>query len=186
MCGWVALGSLVWLLWKISWLFFQMTCNSCATFISGHLNIKGCKMPHTFGTSIEEFGAAENLVIGKINNIYSGEMQICLRWGSMNNWVRTIILNYSSLNIRQCVFYDRGANRVLWQQQRAAAAVITPALLNCEKKSSFVPAVFFKNTIRWRRRVNNAPLTLPTHIPITETSCTASPRVRHSRLEYWC
>lgn len=42
-------------------------------------------MPHTFGTSFEEFGAAENFVIGKINNIYSVEMQISLRWGPMNN-----------------------------------------------------------------------------------------------------
>lgn len=42
-------------------------------------------MPHTFGISFEEFGAAENFVIGKINNIYSAEMQISLRRGPMNN-----------------------------------------------------------------------------------------------------
>lgn len=39
----------------------------------------------TLGTSFEEFGTAENFVIGKINNIYSVEMQISLRRGPMNN-----------------------------------------------------------------------------------------------------
>lgn len=148
-------------LWKISfnrtWLFFQMTCNSCATFISSHLNIKGYKMPHTFGTSTEEFGAAENLVIGKINNIYSAEMQISLRWGSMNNWVRTIILNNSFLNILQCVFlcfffYDHRVNWVLWQQQ--CVAVITPSVCGpflIEAKKKFLCASSFKKIRRrWK------------------------------------
>lgn len=84
--------------------FLPMICKSRSTFISSHLNIKGSKMPHTFGTSFKEFGAAENFVIGKINNIYSVEMQISLCRASMNNWVRTITLNNSFLNILQCVF----------------------------------------------------------------------------------
>lgn len=40
---------------------------------------------HISERRLREFGAAENFVIGKINNIYSGEMQISLRWGPMNN-----------------------------------------------------------------------------------------------------
>lgn len=123
-----------------TWFVFQMTCKSCSTFISSHLNIKGYKMPCTFGTSFEEFGAAENFVIGKINNIYSVEMQISLRRGPMNNWVRTITLNNSFLNILQCIFF-------LWPEGKlsfvtaamcgsnyAECLCLSPPPLNCWEK----------------------------------------------------
>lgn len=155
-----------------------MICKSCSTFISSHLNIKGYKTQHTFGTSFEEFGAAENFVIGKINNIYSVEMQISLRRGPMNNWVRTITLNNSFLNILQCVFYDQRASWVLWQQQCAAnyAERLRPLLI--AGRSSFAPAGFFRKDGKTenRERVNNPSFYLPTHIPllsITEISCTS-------------
>lgn len=134
----------------LPWFVFQMICKSCSTFISSHLNIKAYKMPHTFGTSFEEFGAAENFVIGKINNIYSVEMQISLRWGPMNNWVWTITLNNSFLNILQCVF--------LWPEGKLSfvtaamcggnyAERLRPLLI--AERSSFTPAGFFREE-RWR------------------------------------
>lgn len=136
-----------------AWFVFQMICKSGNTFISSHLNIKGCKTPHTFGTSFEEFGAAENFVIGKINNIYSVEMQISLRWGPMNNWVRTITLNNSFLNILQCVF--------LWPEGKLSfvtAAMCGSNYAECLRplliagRSSFAPAVFFREEERWGKK----------------------------------
>jgi hypothetical protein len=62
-----------------------MIWKSCTPFIHSHLNIKGHNSPHISEPSSEEFGVAENLVIGKINNIYSAEMQISFHRGSMNN-----------------------------------------------------------------------------------------------------
>ncbi len=194
-------------LWEISfqraWFVFQMICKSCSTFISSHLNIKGYKMPHAFGTSFEEFGAAENFVIGKINNIYSVEMQISLRRGPMNNWVRTITLNNSFLNILQCVF--------LWPEGKLSfvtaamcggnyAERLRPLLI--AGRSSFAPAGWErwrkKKMVRQRQRmerVNNPSLPLsfylPTHIPLL---CFPSPRfpvpalpvcVCRSWVEYW-
>lgn len=186
-------------LWEISfqraWFVFQMICKSCSTFISSHLNIKGYKMPHTFGTSFEEFGAAENFVIGKINNIYSVEMQISLRLGPMNNWVRTITLNNSFLNILQCVF--------LWPEGKLSfvtaamcggnyAERLRPLLI--AGRSSSMPAGFFREEERWRKKDGKTetengeskqsfspsfflpsysyPLTM---LSITEMSCTSSP-----------
>lgn len=182
-----------------------MICKSCSTFILSHLSIKGYKTPHTFGTSFEEFGAAENFVIGKINNIYSVEMQICLRWGPMNNWGRTITLNNSFLNILQCVF--------LWPEGKLSfvtaamcggnyAERLRPLLI--AGRSSFAPAGFFreegkkdgKPETENRERVNNpsVPLSicLPTHIP---SLCFPSlwfpvpalpACVCRSWVEYWC
>lgn len=109
-------------------------------------------MLHTFRRSFEEFGAAENFVIGKINNIYSVEMQISLRWGPMNNWVWTITLNNSFPNILQCVF--------LWPEGKLS--FVTAALcsgnyderlrpLLIAERSSFMPAGFFKKE-RWRKK----------------------------------
>lgn len=134
------------------WFVFQMICKSCHTFISSHLNIKGYKMLHTFGRSFEEFGAAENFVIGKINNIYSVEMQISLRWSPMNNWVWTITLNNSFPNILQCVF--------LWPEGKLS--FVTAAMcsgnyderlrpLLIAERSSFTPAGFFRME-RWRKK----------------------------------
>lgn len=107
----------VWLTWKkksTSLIGFP----DC-TFTLSQLNIKigwGTKKKkcraHISERRLREFGAAENFVIGKINNIYSGEMQISLRWGAMNNWVRTITLNNSFLNILQCV--------VLWPEEKGS------------------------------------------------------------------
>lgn len=160
-----------------TWFVFQMICKSCSTFISSHLNIKGYKTLHTFGTSFEEFGAAENFVIGKINNIYSVEMQISLHQGPMNNWVRTITLNNSFLNILQCVFlWPEGKLSFVTAAMCAGnyAERLRPLLI--AGRSSFVPAGFFrgercrkKTETENRDRVNNSTLPLaiclPTYIP---------------------
>ena len=153
-------------------------------------------MPRTFGTSFEEFGAAENFVIGKINNIYSAEMQISLRWGPMNNWVRTITLNNSFLNILQCVF--------LWPEGKPSfvtaamcggnyAERLRPLLI--AGRSSFAPAGFFREEERRKGRrqwdgeqgeskqslspsihlsSHSYPLTV---LSISNTSCSCSPRL---------
>lgn len=120
-------------------LFSRWLVKAVAHSFQATLNIKGYKMPCTFGTSFEEFGAAENFVIGKINNIYSVEMQISLRRGPMNNWVRTITLNNSFLNILQCIFF-------LWPEGKLsfvtaamcgsnyAECLCLPPPLNCWEK----------------------------------------------------
>lgn len=62
-----------------------MCIKAAAYYFQATSTLRAVKCHTYHESSFVEFGAAANFVIGKINNIYSAEMQISLRWGPMNN-----------------------------------------------------------------------------------------------------